>query len=86
MKPRLFSETMPILGRRLLRPFRVHHVTPDDFLRRGFLTVNGDVALISIPAGLERANQLRHRLPTHNTQPNSCLCGEVVLVDTQQVD
>ena len=44
-----FHETMPILGRRLLRPFRVHHVNPDDFLRRGFLTVNGDVALISLP-------------------------------------
>ena len=43
-----FHETMPILGRRLLRPFRVHHVNPDDFLRRTFLTVNGDVAFISI--------------------------------------
>ncbi len=42
-------ETMPILGRRLLRPFRVHHVNPDDFLRRGFLDVNGDVAMIVMP-------------------------------------
>lgn len=40
------SETMPLLGRRLLRPFRVHHVNPDDFLRRQFLDTNGDVALI----------------------------------------
>ncbi|MGD9855600.1 MAG: fatty acid desaturase CarF family protein [Planctomycetaceae bacterium] len=44
-----FEETMPVLGRRLLRPFRVHHVNPDDFLRRGFLTVNGDVSLICLP-------------------------------------
>lgn len=44
-----FRETMPILGRRLLRPFRVHHVNPEDFLRRQFLTVNGDVSLICIP-------------------------------------
>jgi plasmanylethanolamine desaturase len=38
------SETMPVLGRRFVRPFRVHHVNPDDFLRRRFLDTNGDVA------------------------------------------
>ena len=42
-------ETFPVLGRRLLRPFRVHHVNPDDFLRRRFLDVNGDVAVIVVP-------------------------------------
>lgn len=40
------NETMPILGRRFVRPFRVHHVNPDDFLRRSFLDTNGDVAMI----------------------------------------
>jgi hypothetical protein len=40
------SETMPVLGRRFVRPFRVHHVNPDDFLRRSFLDTNGDVAMI----------------------------------------
>ena len=39
-------ETLPVIGRRLLRPFRVHHVNPDDFTRRSFLDVNGDVATI----------------------------------------
>jgi plasmanylethanolamine desaturase len=43
------SETMPILGRRLLHPFRVHHVNPDDFLRRQFLDTNGDVAIAMLP-------------------------------------
>lgn len=43
------SETMPIVGRRFLRPFRVHHVNPDDFLRRRFLDTNGDVAVIVTP-------------------------------------
>lgn len=43
------SETMPVVGRRLLHPFRVHHVNPDDFLRRRFIDTNGDVALIVIP-------------------------------------
>ncbi len=42
-------ETMPILGRRLLRPFRVHHLNPDDFLRRDFIDCNGDVALLQVP-------------------------------------
>jgi ubiquitin-conjugating enzyme E2 variant len=40
------SETMPLVGRRLLRPFRVHHMNPADFLRRQFLDTNGDVAAI----------------------------------------
>jgi ubiquitin-conjugating enzyme E2 variant len=40
---------MPVLGRRLLHPFRVHHVNPDDFLRRRFIDTNGDVAFLAIP-------------------------------------
>jgi ubiquitin-conjugating enzyme E2 variant len=44
-----FSENMPVLGRRFLRPFRVHHVNPDDFLRRDFVDCNGDVAMLNIP-------------------------------------
>lgn len=42
-------ESMPVLGPRLLHPFRVHHVNPDDFLRRSFLDVNGDVAAAVLP-------------------------------------
>jgi ubiquitin-conjugating enzyme E2 variant len=43
------SETMPVLGRRFLRPFRVHHVNPDDLLRRSFIDCNGDVAMLAVP-------------------------------------
>ncbi len=43
------SESMPVLGRRLLHPFRVHHVNPDDFLQRHFIDTNGDVAFLGIP-------------------------------------
>lgn len=42
-------DTMPVLGRRLLRPFRVHHVNPDDLLRRDFIDANGDVAMLVAP-------------------------------------
>jgi len=44
-----FSETMPVLGRRFLRPFRVHHVNPEDFLRRDPIDCNADVAMLNIP-------------------------------------
>jgi ubiquitin-conjugating enzyme E2 variant len=44
-----FSESMPVLGRRFLRPFRVHHVNPDDFLRRDLIDCNGDVAMLNLP-------------------------------------
>ena len=40
---------LPVVGSRILVPFRVHHVNPDDFLTRRFLDTNGDVAAISIP-------------------------------------
>ncbi len=43
------SESMPILGKRLLHPFRVHHVNPADFLSRRFIDTNGDVAFLAIP-------------------------------------
>ncbi len=39
-------QSMPVLGKRLLRPFRVHHINPDDFLRRHWIDTNGDVATI----------------------------------------
>lgn len=42
-------ESMPVLGRRFLRPFRVHHVNPNDFLRRDFVDTNGDVSMLVIP-------------------------------------
>ena len=42
-------ESWPVIGPRLLRPFRVHHLNPDDMLGRGFLDLNGDVALLTLP-------------------------------------
>ena len=39
---------LPLIGARILVPFRVHHVNPDDFLRRAFLDTNGDVAALAI--------------------------------------
>jgi ubiquitin-conjugating enzyme E2 variant len=42
-------ESMPVIGRRLLHPFRVHHVNPDDLLNRRFLDANGDIAAIMLP-------------------------------------
>ena len=43
-------DDLPIIGQRLLVPFRVHHINPDDFLRRSFIDTNGDVAHVTIPA------------------------------------
>jgi ubiquitin-conjugating enzyme E2 variant len=39
----------PIIGRRLLVPFRIHHINPHDFLRRRFVDTNGEVAVLAIP-------------------------------------
>lgn len=42
-------DDLPVVGQRLLVPFRVHHVNPDDLLRRPFIDTNGDLALITVP-------------------------------------
>jgi ubiquitin-conjugating enzyme E2 variant len=43
------SESLPVLGPRFIRPFRVHHVNPEDLLSRSFLDCNGDVAMLAAP-------------------------------------
>lgn len=40
---------LPVIGSRLLVPFRVHHINPEDFIHRVFLDTNGDVAALAIP-------------------------------------
>lgn len=47
-------DDLPVIGQRLLVPFRIHHINPDDFLRRSFVDTNGDVAFVTVPvlAGL----------------------------------
>lgn len=43
-------DDLPVLGPRLLVPFRVHHINPDDFVRRAFVDTNGEVALPAVLA------------------------------------
>ena len=43
------SEDLPLIGTRLIRPFRIHHVNPDEFLDRSFIDANDDVALLNLP-------------------------------------
>src|SRR5262245_12169805 len=42
-------ESLPIVGIRFLRPFRIHHVNPDDLCARDFIDCNGDVAMLVCP-------------------------------------
>src|SRR5712691_1808621 len=42
-------DDLPVIGHRLLLPFRVHHINPEDFLRRRFIETNGDVAFLAVP-------------------------------------
>ena len=42
-------ESLPVVGIRFLRPFRIHHANPDDLCERDFVDCNGDVALLVCP-------------------------------------
>lgn len=42
-------DDFPVIGHRLLLPFRVHHINPDDFLRRRFIETNGEVGCLAVP-------------------------------------
>ncbi|MGE0876878.1 MAG: fatty acid desaturase CarF family protein [Burkholderiales bacterium] len=39
----------PLVGERLIRPFRVHHANPRDLCARPFVDCNGDVASLTLP-------------------------------------
>lgn len=71
---------LPIVGPRLLVPFRVHHVNPDDILRRRFLDANGDVAAVTVPVLL-----LLLRVPIEQHAPLAVvgfgLCGFGVMTN-----
>jgi ubiquitin-conjugating enzyme E2 variant len=41
-------DDLPVIGKTLLVPFRVHHVNPDDFARRSFVDTNGEVAAVTL--------------------------------------
>jgi ubiquitin-conjugating enzyme E2 variant len=43
------SKDWPLIGERLIEPFRVHHVNPRDICRRDMIDLNGDIALLSLP-------------------------------------
>lgn len=43
------TERTPVLGKRLIRPFRFHHAHPLDMLKSHFFTTNGDTAMASLP-------------------------------------
>lgn len=43
------SRDWPLIGERLIEPFRVHHVNPRDICRRDMVDLNGDIALLSLP-------------------------------------
>lgn len=42
-------DDLPVIGRRLLVPFRIHHINPEEFLKRPFVETNGDVSFLGIP-------------------------------------
>lgn len=43
------QESLPFFGVRFLRPFRIHHVNPQDLCERDFVDCNGDVAMLVCP-------------------------------------
>ena len=53
-------DDLPVVGPRLLVPFRVHHINPSDFVSRPFVDTNGEVAL---PAALTLAGAFA--IPLH---------------------
>ncbi len=43
------SKDWPLIGERLIEPFRVHHVNPRDICSRDMVDLNGDIAILSLP-------------------------------------
>lgn len=43
------TEAWPIIGKRLIAPFRFHHVDPEEITLHGFFAINGSNCLVSLP-------------------------------------
>ena len=43
------SETLPLIGPAFIRPFRHHHAAPEDLCHHGFVQLNGNNCLVSLP-------------------------------------
>lgn len=43
------TESWPIIGKRLIAPFRFHHVDPEEITLHGFFAINGSNCLVSLP-------------------------------------
>lgn len=41
-------DDLPVIGKTILVPFRIHHVNPEDFARRSFADTNGEVAAMTV--------------------------------------
>lgn len=43
------KETLPVIGPAFIRPFRHHHAAPRDLCEHGFVQLNGNNCLVSLP-------------------------------------
>ena len=49
MADRYGTVEMPFLGNAFIKPFRIHHIAPEDITMHGFLDTNGNNSIVTLP-------------------------------------
>jgi len=76
-----FTEDTPIIGRSLVKPFRLHHIYPRDICTHNLVEVAGNVCILAVPV-LSLCLYLLWLLPDSRWLAFKVVCVSVVAITT----
>jgi ubiquitin-conjugating enzyme E2 variant len=76
-----FTEDTPVIGRSLVKPFRLHHIYPRDICTHNLVEIAGNVSILAVPA-LSMCLYLLWLLPESGWLAFKVLCISVLAVTT----
>jgi hypothetical protein len=76
-----FTEDTPIIGRSLVKPFRLHHIYPRDICTHNLVEIAGNVCILAVPV-LSMCLYLLWLLPESGWLAFKVVCISVVAITT----
>ncbi|HKO60599.1 MAG TPA: fatty acid desaturase CarF family protein [Pyrinomonadaceae bacterium] len=76
-----FTEKTPIIGRSLVKPFRLHHIYPRDICTHNLVEIAGNVCILAVPV-LSMCLYLLWLLPESGWLAFKVVCVSIVAITT----